>query len=310
MVDMAQVNALLAAEDDRLTAARTAPERPVTFIVAPPRAASSLFQQVVASVHDVGYVTNTLARFWRAPAIGAVLDKGLRDPLWVSNLRSRYGNTEGPQEPHEWGFFWHHWLRLEGDSFYADPAARPLDGPGLNAKLAALEATYDAPLMFDNVYAMANLDALIPLLPLVLAVHLTRDPYFVCNSMLNARISRYGDINTFYAHPPRTMAALQRIADPVEQVVRQIKDILDEMDAALALLPADAVFKVDYLDMVADPLAVADAFAAFLDRHGAPVRPRTPRPDLRLAHRNTPAQVAPDLRDRLDAAFARVFGTP
>ena len=304
-----RMNALLAAEDDRLSADHEAPRWPVTFIVATPRSASTLFQQLALSTMRIGYVSNVMARFWRAPVLGAVLARDLDDPDYVSHLKSHgtYYNAPGAQEPHEWGWFWRHWLRLEGDDHYCDPA-RPIDGAGLCRKLAAVEAVKDAPLVFDNVFAMANLDVLRAALPRVLAVRIRRDPYFVCNSILNARIDRYGDVGAFFSHRPRAIEAILAVADPVEQVVQQVRAIVDEIaDSLTPMAPAD-VLSVEYPDIIGAPQAVMRRFAAFLAGHGAPVEMRAALPDFpQLRNRNTAAFVRPELKERLDAAFAEAF---
>lgn len=307
---LGRMNALLAAEDDRLSAGHRAPRWPVTFVVATPRSASTLFQQLALSTMRIGYVGNVMARFWMAPVLGAVLERDLDDPEYVSHLKSHggYYTAPGAHEPHEWGWFWHHWLRLDGDSFYCDPE-HPVDGAGLGRKLAAIEAVKGAPLVFDNVFAMANLGEVRAALPRVLAVHIRRDPYYVCNSILNARIDRYGDVGAFFAHRPRTIDAVLAIDDPVEQVVAQVRAIVDEMAEALAPMDPNDVFTVDYPDIVGEPHAVMRRFAAFLAGREAPVTMRDTLPEFpQLRNRNTAAFVRPELKDRLDAAIARAFG--
>ena len=155
MNDLDALNETLADLDDRLTQDFTAPSGPVTFIFSQPRAGSTLFQQLALSSMDVGYVSNVLARLWRAPYLGAQLHMSLRDPAYVSHFRSKWGIADGAQEPHEWGWFWRHRLGLAaGESYCADPAA--VDVAGLARKLAGLESVLAAPLLFDNVYAMNN----------------------------------------------------------------------------------------------------------------------------------------------------------
>lgn len=81
-------------------------EKPVYFIVAQPRGASALFQQLIISNLEVGYISNFLAKYHDNHKIGLTLEKEILDKNFKSTFLSQYGNTEGSNEPHEWGWFW------------------------------------------------------------------------------------------------------------------------------------------------------------------------------------------------------------
>ncbi|TPV94806.1 MAG: sulfotransferase [Myxococcales bacterium FL481] len=305
-----RMNAQLATVDDEYTRHFTSPTRPVSFVVATPRSASTLFQQLVCSTLSVGCVSNIMARFWMAPFIGATLEQDLHDPRFVSALRSygRHYNPANAHEPHEWGWFWRRWLKLDGTSCYC-ASDQELDARGLSQKLSAIESIRDAPLLFDNLYAMCNLDRLAAMLPRVLAIHLRRPPYYVANSILNARIDRYGDINAFFGHRPRNYDELVKIDDPVEQVVAQVQAIRREMDETLARFADDDVLTVDYIDLIQSPQRIMHRFADFLASHGAPVERRDPMPEFpQLRDRNSSAFVRSEHADRLAAHVTAYFG--
>ncbi|MGB0671833.1 MAG: sulfotransferase, partial [Rhodospirillales bacterium] len=306
---MDRMNRLLAEEDARLTASFSAPSLPVTFLTSPPRCASTLFQQLAASTTNIGYVSNVMARFWSAPYIGAMIEQDLRDPDFVSGLKSygRHYNPVGAEEPHEWGWFWQHWLRLEKGDYYGAPD-REIDFGGLNRTLAAIEKAKGAPLLFDNIFAMTNLGLLARNLPRVLAVNLRRDPYYVANSIIKARIDRYGDIDAFHSQKPRNIKQILGLSDPIEQSVAQVRALMDEIEETLAALPGDSVLHVDYPDIVERPHLVMERFAAFLNSQGASVRLRDPLPAFpQLRNRNNPAFIDPAHRERLDYYFVRYF---
>lgn len=305
-IELATLNVALEPEDRRHTDRFDAPRYPVTFVVALPRAASTLFQQILASTTDIGYVSNLLARFWQAPSHGAALARSLRDPHFVSNFRSMYGNTTGPLEPAEWGWFWQRWLRLDGNEHYVQ-RGKPPDLAGLARTLAAVENAFGAPLIFDNVFALANLDVLRRALPNVLAAYVRRDSRAVCKSILNARLERYGSLHAFYGHRPRTMDDLLRVADPVEQVVLQVKAIQAEIDETLRGFPPGSVFTADYADLVSAPGLVAERFAAFMAGHDVPLSLR-PAPLPALRSRDGRGLVDDTLAARLDDLHRRHFG--
>lgn len=304
------VNALLRERDDELTAGFDRPQQPVVFIVAPPRAASTLFQQLTRSTLSVGCVSNIMARFWMAPYIGAVLEQDMSDPDFVSSLKSygRHYNPVNAHEPHEWGWFWAHWLQLKPGEFYCPPRHR-IDRDGLNRKLAAVQAVKRAPLLFDNVYAMCNLPLLLEAIPRVLLVRIRRSHYYVANSVLNARIDRHGDVSAFFSHKPRNIERLLEIDDPVEQSVAQVHAIATEIDNLIAAVNPDDIFDVDYPDIVGDPHGVMRGFSRFLAKHECSVSMRDPMPEFpQLRNRNHPSYVKPQHSLRLTRHIVNYFG--
>lgn len=300
-----RMNELLAEEDDRLTAHFGKPKLPVSYIFSQPRSASTLFTQVVFSAYRIGYASNLLSRFYRAPYIGAKLEAGIADPDHTSTYRTKHV-TLGAHEPHEWGWFFRHWLGLAADEFYCPPNS-PFDADGLGRKIAALESVFDAPMLFDSVFAMTNYDRTLQATPNALAVYVRRDPYYVCNSLINARLDRHGDLSAWYGQRPRNVQELLRIEDPVEQIAAQVKSIDDELERDLGGLDQRRVLRVDYDDLVERPLEQAARFASLLEQHGVDVT-RRPVPEVSLRNRNVPANIRPEFKPRLDAAFERAFG--
>ena len=64
----------------------------------------------------------------------------------------------------------------------------------------------------------------------VYPVFLNRDPFYVCNSVINMRLERLGDINSMKYHIPRNAEKLRKIENPIEQVVAQVNLIYREIE--------------------------------------------------------------------------------
>jgi len=308
VADLDKLNLLLKAEDNRLTADFESPNLPVCFIMEMGRCGSTVFIQALANSLRIGYVGRVLAKHWLAPYIGALMEREILKPEDIEEFDYTYQKTMGPHEPNEWGWFWQHWLCLARDETYRTPEHPAIDRIGLLQKLAAIEHIKQAPLVFDNVYAKANMAELLPILPKVLFIHLVRDPYFVCNSHINARIDKLGDLNRMYGHPPRDVKEILEIEDPVEQVVRQMKSVCDELAATMSLVDASQIFTVSYPDMVQDMGGVMDRVAEFLESHGAQIerKPKTSFPGM--INRNTPDVVRPEFKEALNLNFRTYFG--
>ena len=103
-----------------------------------------------------------MAKFWMAPTMGAHLQAEFRQSNFMSSFNSKYGNTDGPLEPHEWGWFWKEMLALKGDEHYIN---RPIDTALMCRKLAAVEHVIGSPLVLDSVYVVANLPRLQEVIP-------------------------------------------------------------------------------------------------------------------------------------------------
>lgn len=308
MADLDTLNTYLQAEDDRLTAHFTETAMPVCFIMEMGRSGSTVLIQALANSLRQGYVGRVLAKHWLAPYMGALMEQEILKPEDVAGFDFSYGKTMGPHEPNEWGWFWRYWLGLEKGETYRTPASPPMDGAGLNRKLAAIEAAKAAPLLFDNVYARANMPELRRIIPKILLIHLLRDPYYVCNSHINARISHAGGLESFYGHEPANMDELIKIADPVEQVVAQMKSVSDELDATLTLFDVGMVHRVKYADTVTDIRLVMEDYMGFLEAHGVTVERKPPIKARQLLNRDTPDVVRPEFKERLDHYYREYFG--
>lgn len=301
-----EMNDSLSALDDGLTAEFNTPTRPVSFIFSQPRAASSLFLQLASSTTSVAYITNLMARFWRAPYIGALLDRDTVTDNFLSNFQSGHVTT-GAHEPHEWGWFWRHWLKLEGDEHYCrDP--RDIDWDGLLSKLAAVEHAFDGPLIIDNVFPMANFDLIRQRSPRSLVIHIQRNLFYVCNSLVNARLDRHKDLTVFYGNRPRNIDEILSISDPIEQIVAQVYSTEMEIRGTLSRLETESILAVHYDRMIEAPSVVMEDLSRFMRRHRVILEPRSLLPETEFSSRDRPDLINKNYRDRLETAYAAYFG--
>jgi len=298
------MNDALEKNDDMLTENMSPPLWPIIFILACPRGASTFFQQLVISYFPIGYVSNFLAKFWKAPYIGSLLEKDVISESFVSSFRSKYGHTEGSREPHEWGYFWRKWLRLTREEHYV---SKDIDFQGLLKKLAAIEKVKEAPLIFDNVRAMANIQLLKKSIGNVVVVHLKRDPYFICNSIINARVERYNDIHKFYGHPPNNMNEVLGIRDPIEQIVFQVKSIIEETQDNLDVFRDEEICEIEYNDLWQNPSSQMMKFRDFLENLGVYLKMKKPSGIEKFSSRNSTSLINKEYSDKLNQYFDKYF---
>lgn len=295
-----RMNDLLEAEDAAMCGIFDRCEYPPCFIIGPPRVGSTLLQQILISTTSIGYISNLLGIFWKAPFFGCVIEKKFRPVEFRSTFQSAYGNTSGAFEPQEWGWFWQKWLRLEGDNHYLQSAAPP-DWKGLSQRIAAITAIKGQPVLFDSVFVTANIDAIYANLQPALIINLQRDPFFLANSIANARVHRYGDIQRFYGHKPRDWAKLSRIPDPIEQIVLQVKMIRDEVNKSISIMDSAAVLTVSYEDLIRQPRLVVEQMVSWFAGRGLTLEVRADALDTLpiFENRNTDKLVDPALKAHL-----------
>ncbi len=304
-----KINEALKPLDDAHTSELDAPQWPVTFLLEAGRSGSTFLSQLLLSCYRVGYVSNVLGKFWLAPYVGAIIEKELLtgEPA-QSDLQSSFGNTSGAGEPNEWGWFWRHWLKLDGNVLHIEEPEQ-IDFQGLSQKLAAMEEAKNCSLFFDNSMTTANINILKKNLPSALAVELKRDPYFICNSHLNARIDRYGDVHQWYGYRPRNFLELSRIEDPVEQVVSQVKATLDEIQDGLRAFEPDEVLTLNYREVCDDPKSQISRIKLFMEKHGGPVHPLKEIELPAVVNRDNVELVRPEFKENLDFYTAEIFGS-
>jgi hypothetical protein len=228
--------------------------RPI-FIVGPPRSGSTLLSQVLVSAR-FGYISNFVARFWRAPAVGVYFQKS----LGVSNRKKRstflsdYGATEGWFEPHEFGYYWNRWFDMGQDTHTLDEAQRArVDTQGLRRSIAAICAQFERPVVFKNTtWCSTQADLLASCLPQSMFVFIKRDLLSTASSILKGRRDRYGSDHVWWSNRPSTYRELKTKA-PQVQVLRQVIDLLAETERSLCKVPRERVVRLTYADLCRDP---------------------------------------------------------
>ena len=260
MKDLIHLNSFLEGFRKSETAAG-ASTRSICFIVGLPRVGSTLLHQVLISRYKLGYISNITGKFWKSPVAGAILHQSLIKEDYVSNFLSEDGNTVEPFEPCEYGWFWSHVLDINKEDETIGPN---VNWPELNRIMSELAEVFRQPVIFDTPYACGSIASFAKNLDCIKVIYLTRNPWSVCNSILSARLKRYGDINRYYGAKPRSWHEIKEIEDPIWQVVRQVYDLKKEIEAELALLNPSDVFQVDVSTVRQQPAKVADDIASFL----------------------------------------------
>lgn len=264
----AALNAVLATAelpDGRVAAS----DLPIVYIVGVPRSGTTLLSQLASRFLPLGYIDNVVARFWLRPSVGIRLSRAILGPDARAGIRldSTHGTTEGPAGPHEFGYFWRHWLRLDRAITHklAPNELAAVDVPGLQRVLEhEILAAFAGPVVFKNVICGLQARLLTRCHPRSLFVAIERDPLAAAASILAARQRRYGNPAVWWSLKPSSYPEIAALPDPVDQVARQVLDIRRELRAELSG-PGVQALHLDYAKLCADPAAALRRIGATLD---------------------------------------------
>ena len=289
-------NQLLRPVERRLCARYGRSDAPILFIVGAPRSGTTLLHQLLVSHLDVAYITNFAARYWLAPVYGTrrfERRKGTRDQ--VSSLRSELGATQGDAGPHEFGYFWSHWMGPAASDQRTEAELDVVRWDEIRSELAGLVGLSGRPLVLKNVnHVDFHVARFARELPNARFVWVVRDPRFVVQSILEARVQRYGNESAWWSIRPRDFEKWQD-REPLEQVCHQLREVEEAVARDLARLAPERWVRLDYEELVAHPHTCLTRLSALLE--GASLVREAELLALDLKSGNVPRLCAEDLAE-------------
>lgn len=279
---------------------------PTLHVVGVPRSGTTLLYQAIAAGLEIGYVSNLVAAFWRAPVLGMRLARKLGLDRFTASFDSAYGRTTGVGEPHEFGYFWNHHLRYPGLSALPDGHEDTIDWARLRTVLVNMAHWSGGPIAFKPMLLTWHLDRLAAEMPRTCYVWIRRDLRANALSLLEMRTALFGSHQQWASlrpHGPEWLAH----EPPWRQAAAQAVELDRTLERGLARLP-DRVLRVAYEELCADPGAVLDGVRDLLGAQGlAPAR--RPLPVERFEPRRT-SPLDPDLGALVDEALEHFSTTP
>ena len=265
-----EVNRLLGTAEEAATAGQpSTPQLPMLFIVGAPRSGTTLFLQWLAASKEFGYPSNLIARFFRAPYTGALIQRLLTDPeldyrnelvdargygdAWSSEV----GKTRGMLQPHEFFYFWRRFFPIDQAQKLSEDALAKADPAGFAAGWASLERALKKPLAAKGILLQYDIDRLAEWLPRAIFIHTKRDVFFNVQSLLEARVKVTGSRDAWFSVQPPEYEWLQH-EDGYTQVAGQVIFSNRAIASALARLPNTRSVLVEYEDFCTHPAATWD----------------------------------------------------
>lgn len=270
--------ALLKGELRSESALPSQPSFPIVLVVGAPRSGTTLLTQWLADSGAFAVPSNLLARFYRAPYLGGLIQRLLTDPSLgyrdelatgvdlVGGYRSTVGKTSGILAPHEFSYFWRQFFPVGPCEQLTEEDWQASDRGGFKRALAALEAGLAKPVAMKGLILQYNIRQLASLLPTSIFVHTIRDEVATVDSLLNARRTVSSEQDWFAVQPPGSELLLGE--SPLLQVSGQVAWTNDWIEAELSALPANRTVSVQHEEFCRDQTGLWDAIASRADDLG------------------------------------------
>jgi hypothetical protein len=234
---------------------------PIIFILGNPRSGSTLLLQWLASLGCFGYPTNIISRFFKAPYIGAKIQKVLAefdfkgeifDPSYEKKFYSDLGKTKGPLAPHEFWYFWRRFFQYNEIQKLDDSELKQVDTDLLLSELAALESEFDKPLVFKGMMFNWNVEFLNAIFDDVLFINLKRNYLYNMDDIFYARKNFFGNTDKWYSFKPPEYNILKN-KNPEAQVAGQVVYTDRYIREQFYKIPKEKYLNIEYEELCTNP---------------------------------------------------------
>ena len=239
---------------------------PPVFIVGAPRTGSTLLFQMLSSTDQFFYLNNFIIDRFQV-AFQASCDYLSRFRSFShQNFSSDFGMTEGPNAPHEGGYFWYRWFPENKHAVDAGELSAT-DIAELKAYHIAFEELSGRAILHKNLNCGLRLRALSEVFPQILVIHIGRDALDTAYSIYQGRQKYNGQVKEWFSLKPKGYE--DWLSLPAEdQIVNQIEAINRTVIADAQDLPGiDRIF-VSYEDILKDPMNVWNTLGEWLGENG------------------------------------------
>jgi len=223
---------------------------PLLFVVGTPRSGTTLLAQVLSHCLNVSYIDHVAARFWLAPLTGIRLSQALFGSESRTDFCSDHASTFQLSDIHAFGYFWRHWLKIDGPL----PVKKDVDWPRLQSVLYCMQQAFKSGICFKNLFSIPYMKEFVAQLPTALYVHINRDPLDTMVSILDSRRLFYGRDDRWWSIAPPEYEWL-RHEPPMIQIAGQVyylQKLLQQQTKAIG----SRVVNVSLEELCENPLSV------------------------------------------------------
>jgi len=280
---------------------------PPLFIVGAPRSGTSLTYQLVTQQLKAGYLISAMNYLFGAPNLLLEIMKpflGRPKPVF----ESAYGRTPGVLAPAENGNFWFRWFPRDGEQgHYVDPIGlRTESYAGMKRAVDSMARILGRPMVFKSVYLSLATAALAQIFPQGRFLFVRRDAFFICQSLLLARLNRPNPAAWWSVKIPGYRWLL---SEPVwRQVTDQVFHTDRILERDLGRYAVGRYLELRYEDLCVDPRANIRKICQWLRPAGF-----VPYEDMLLPEAFSPSneiRVSRDVTVQIEGRLRELSGEP
>jgi len=229
---------------------------PIIYVVGLPRSGTTLLSQLLSRYLSVGYINNLIARFWMNPEVGIRISETVikRSERSKIKFKSIQGVSEEPWGPHEFGYFWSHWLKLDDFTSHklSNSHLLKVDKKGLKKQLKTIINVFQSPVVFKNIICGLQASFLSSIHPNSLFILIERDTKSVASSILKCRKQRFGNERIWWSVKPSSYSNIIKIESPIKQIKCQILDTSNDLNHELEKPNVNCI-RIKYEDLCSNP---------------------------------------------------------
>ena len=227
---------------------------PTLFIFGLPRSATTLVYQLISQCLELGYVNNLIARFWLAPQYGVALSLTVLGPQTEATFHSDLGKSARPYGPHEFAYFWHHWLKIVDvdDMLAFDQPKSTIDWAALGRTVRNMQDMFGTGIVFKTPHVANHVRAFATAFTMPLFIYIERDPVDVALSILTARIAYYGRPDVWWSTYPPNYRELAELPF-AKQIAGQVRCLRTTYEREMRRIPPELVLRLRYSQLCSSP---------------------------------------------------------
>jgi len=304
-----EINNILEPIEKGLVSTFTEPKKSVIFILGAPRSATTLLYQLVAETGYFGYISNFLARFWKAPYFGALQEKAFEvRTSYPISFQSNYGRTSGWNEPHHFSYFWQRWFQFDENHKMPKDLIKKTDLKYFKQEIAALESVFTLPMAFRSLYCNLQVTFLKKALNKAKFVICLRNPLYQAQSILLGRKAIFGNTKEWFSLKPPEYFELKKSND-YEQVTGQIFYVLKAIEDSLKNISRSDYVIIQLEKLVENPQQQMNKIIELIDKNEMDMKIRGKIPKIPVGFQNRNKQKISDTEwESLKKYVKKFFG--
>ncbi len=232
---------------------------PIIFFFGLPRNGKTMFSQLLCHSLKVGYPSNFIARFWKAPTVGIKLSKILGLTSINTSFVSDIGKTDNLNEPHDFAYFWHHWFKINGKSYDYLNRKKDIDWNNFSKQLQRMSNEWRMPSVFKGVLPSYHLKEILDAYNNCYFIYLKRDYIDSALSFCKAKEKTFGDKNALFGQlPTPDVLELMNQASYSDKIALQFKNLIDIYEEQLGRIPSKNYTVLNYKEICSNPNKAID----------------------------------------------------